>query len=327
MKRRPRHRQPRQGRRRSSTIARRRLGVELMPRPPTVPEVDENADTLEGNARLKAVALATAAPACRRSPTTPASRSTPSAARPACTRPATRATTRPTPTTSTLLLERSTGVPPEQRTARFSTVALVCWPDGREVVADGDRARATSRVEPRGDAASATTRCSSPTRATAARSPRCPTRREARAVAPRAGVPGARRRARLTYALITSRAGRSPTCRSPRRHSRVHALVQRHRRVDVGGEHLDAVADVTAAHPVRLRSEGDVLVRAEPDLGAVDRRGCRGPCRVPSSRRRRPPTSAQTEMTVSDTTAPGGTGGRACRSRCPSARRSRPGSR
>ena len=31
--------------------------VDLLPRPPSVPDVVEDADTLEGNARLKAVAL------------------------------------------------------------------------------------------------------------------------------------------------------------------------------------------------------------------------------------------------------------------------------
>jgi XTP/dITP diphosphohydrolase len=35
------------------------------------------------------------------------------------------------------LLAELTGVPAERRTARFETVALVRWPDGREVVATG----------------------------------------------------------------------------------------------------------------------------------------------------------------------------------------------
>ena len=76
-----------------------------------MPDVDEDADTLEGNARLKAVAIATRQ-ACRRSPTTPASRSTPSAARPACTRPATRASDATYADNVTLLLESLKGVPP-----------------------------------------------------------------------------------------------------------------------------------------------------------------------------------------------------------------------
>ena len=48
--------------------------VDLLPRPPDVPDVVEDADTLAGNARLKAVAIMEAARACPPSPTTPASR-------------------------------------------------------------------------------------------------------------------------------------------------------------------------------------------------------------------------------------------------------------
>jgi len=36
------------------------------------------------------------------------------------------------------LLQELQGVPAERRTARFSTVALVRWPDGREVAAIGE---------------------------------------------------------------------------------------------------------------------------------------------------------------------------------------------
>jgi XTP/dITP diphosphohydrolase len=35
------------------------------------------------------------------------------------------------------LLRELDGVPPAQRTARFRTVALARWPDGREVIAEG----------------------------------------------------------------------------------------------------------------------------------------------------------------------------------------------
>jgi XTP/dITP diphosphohydrolase len=66
--------------------------IELVPRPAEVPDVVEDADTLEANARLKAVAIAEAT------------------------------------------LE---GVDPADRTARFRTVALARWPDGRELVAEG----------------------------------------------------------------------------------------------------------------------------------------------------------------------------------------------
>ena len=56
--------------------------VELLPRPADVPDVVEDADTLDGNARLKAVAIMRGDRVCRPSPTTPGWRSTPSAAQP-----------------------------------------------------------------------------------------------------------------------------------------------------------------------------------------------------------------------------------------------------
>lgn len=112
------------------------LGVEVLPRPPSVADVDETADTLEGNARLKAMAIATAAglPALAddtglevdflgRAPGVHTARYA-----------GVDATYEDN---VTLLLESLKGIPPEQRTARFITVAMVCWPDGREVVAEG----------------------------------------------------------------------------------------------------------------------------------------------------------------------------------------------
>ena len=74
--------------------------VELLPRPADVPDVVEDADTLEGNARLKAAAIcdATGLPAVSRRHRARAS--TPSAARRASTPPASPARTRRTPTTA-----------------------------------------------------------------------------------------------------------------------------------------------------------------------------------------------------------------------------------
>jgi XTP/dITP diphosphohydrolase len=125
------------------------LGVEVTPRPPSVPEVDETADSLEGNARLKAMAIATAAglPALAddtglevdflgRAPGVHTARYAGVDATYA--------------DNVTLLLESLKGIPPEQRTARFITVAMVCWPDGREVVAEGI-VRGHIALEPLGD--------------------------------------------------------------------------------------------------------------------------------------------------------------------------------
>ena len=111
-------------------------GFDLVPRPADVPDVDETADTLEGNARLKAEALcaATGEPAVADdtglevdaldgSPGVYSSRF----AGPAATYADNVAK----------LLAELDGVPADQRRARFRTVALARFPDGREVLAEG----------------------------------------------------------------------------------------------------------------------------------------------------------------------------------------------
>jgi XTP/dITP diphosphohydrolase len=110
--------------------------VELVPRPEGIPDVAEDADTLEGNARLKAVAIADATGLPAVADDTglevdelegePGVRSARYAGE-----DATYADN------VTKLLEAMEGVYPADRTARFRTVALVRWPEGREVVAEG----------------------------------------------------------------------------------------------------------------------------------------------------------------------------------------------
>ena len=125
------------------------LGIEVEPRPTTVPDVDETADTLEGNARLKAMAIATAVglPALAddtglevdflgRAPGVHTARYAGIDATYA--------------DNVALLLESLRSVPAEQRTARFITVAMVCWPDGREALAEGI-VRGHIAPEPLGD--------------------------------------------------------------------------------------------------------------------------------------------------------------------------------
>ena len=110
--------------------------VEVVPRPASVGEVDETADTLEGNARLKAQAVAAVAgepavaddtglevDALGGQPGVWAARY----AGPGATYADNVAK----------LLSELDGVPAERRRARFRTVAVVCWPDGRELVAEG----------------------------------------------------------------------------------------------------------------------------------------------------------------------------------------------
>lgn len=108
--------------------------VDLLPRPPEVPDVVEDADTLEGNARLKALAIveATGLPAVADdtglavaalggAPGVYSARY----AGEGCTYADNR----------TKMLEEMAGV--TDRSASFSTVALVRWPDGQELVVEG----------------------------------------------------------------------------------------------------------------------------------------------------------------------------------------------
>lgn len=110
--------------------------LELLPRPDGVPEVEENAATLEENARLKAVALVAATGEAAMADDTglevDALKGAPGvlSARYAGEH-ATYADN------VAKLLAELAGVETAERTARFRTVALVCFPDGSEVLASG----------------------------------------------------------------------------------------------------------------------------------------------------------------------------------------------
>ena len=111
-------------------------GIELLPRPEGLAEPEENAATLEGNARIKAVCVAEASGLPAIADDTglevdaldgePGVRSARFAGE-----NATYAQN------VALLLERLQETPATVRTARFKTVALVRWPDGKEVIAEG----------------------------------------------------------------------------------------------------------------------------------------------------------------------------------------------
>jgi XTP/dITP diphosphohydrolase len=124
--------------------------VDLLPRPPEVPEVVEDAPTLEGNARLKACALVQATgmaavaddsglevDALLGAPGVRSARYAGDHARDA-------------DNVAKLLAELASrhGVP---RTARFRTVAMVVFPDGSEIVATGS-VEGVIAGAPRGDA-------------------------------------------------------------------------------------------------------------------------------------------------------------------------------
>ena len=109
---------------------------DVIPRPSDVPDVEETGTTLEENARLKAVALVEATgqaaladdtglevDALDGAPGVYSSRYSGEHATYA--------------DNVAKLLSELAGVAPEHRTARFRTVALIRFPDGRELVAEG----------------------------------------------------------------------------------------------------------------------------------------------------------------------------------------------
>ncbi len=112
------------------------VGISLAPRPDHVPDVVEDAPTLEENARLKAVALVTATGVPAIADDTGLEVDALDGA------PGVHSARFAGPEATyadncALLLERLVGVPPGDRRARFVTVAIARWPDGRELVAYG----------------------------------------------------------------------------------------------------------------------------------------------------------------------------------------------
>ncbi len=122
--------------------------VELIPRPVHVPDVVEDADTLTGNARLKAVALCDATGLAAVADDTglevDALEGAPGV------HSARYAGERSTDADNVAkLLAALQGVEHDRRTARFRTVALVRWPRGGETQAEGI-VEGHIAVEPRG---------------------------------------------------------------------------------------------------------------------------------------------------------------------------------
>ena len=110
--------------------------VDLLPRPSELAEVVEDADTLEGNARLKAIAVCIATELAALADDTGLEVDALNGAPGVITarfagEGATDAQNR-----QKMLVELE-GIDVPQRTARFRTVALLRFPDGREIVAHG----------------------------------------------------------------------------------------------------------------------------------------------------------------------------------------------
>lgn len=111
-------------------------GLDLAPRPADLADVDETGTTLLENARLKAAAIAAATgEAAVADDTGLAVDALDGAPGVYSARFAGEGATYADNVAK--LLKELDGIPPERRTARFETVALVCWPDGREVAATG----------------------------------------------------------------------------------------------------------------------------------------------------------------------------------------------
>lgn len=110
--------------------------IELLPRPPEVPDVVEDAETLVGNARLKAAAISDSTGLAAISDDTGLFVDALDGAPGVYTarfagEHATYADNR------AKMLHVLAGVQPSARTARFVTVAMIVWPDGRELAVEG----------------------------------------------------------------------------------------------------------------------------------------------------------------------------------------------
>ncbi|MGH9279808.1 MAG: RdgB/HAM1 family non-canonical purine NTP pyrophosphatase [Acidimicrobiales bacterium] len=124
------------------------LPWEVVPRPAHVGDVDETADTLEGNARLKAraIAAATGEPAVADDTGLEVDAL---GGRPGVWSARYAGEDATYTDNVAKLLEELAGV--DDRRARFRTVALLAFPDGREVVAEG-AVNGVIAEAPRGDA-------------------------------------------------------------------------------------------------------------------------------------------------------------------------------
>ena len=125
-------------------------GFDVALRPHGLPDVEETADTLEGNARLKAAAVMEATGELAVADDTGLEVDALDG------RPGVRAARYAGPGATyadnvAKLLGELEGAPAERRRARFRTVAVALFPDGREVVADGTVDGTIADV-PRGDA-------------------------------------------------------------------------------------------------------------------------------------------------------------------------------
>ncbi len=110
--------------------------VNLIPRPAEIPEVVEDADTLEGNARLKAIAVRMATGCAAVADDTGLEVDALGGA-PGIFSARYAGEDASYEDNVSKLLESMREVTGEERSARFRTVALVAWQDGTETIAEG----------------------------------------------------------------------------------------------------------------------------------------------------------------------------------------------
>ena len=110
--------------------------VTLIPRPDHVPDVVEDGDTLEDNARLKAQAILKATGIAALSDDTGLSVDA-LGGEPGVHSARYSGENATYEENVEKLLQNLAGVPPRLRTASFKTVAMVCYPDGSEIIATG----------------------------------------------------------------------------------------------------------------------------------------------------------------------------------------------
>jgi XTP/dITP diphosphohydrolase len=125
------------------------LPLELVARPPEIPEVEETGQTLEDNARLKAVAI------CEATGTAAIADDTGLEVDALGGAPGVRSARYAGPDATDAdnvarLVDVLAGVPSQKRSARFTTVAVARWPSGLEVAAIGSVEGAIIDT-PRGD--------------------------------------------------------------------------------------------------------------------------------------------------------------------------------
>ncbi len=127
-------------------------GIEVEPRPAGVPDVDETGDTLEDNARLKAEALVQATGSAAVADDTGLEvEALGGAPGVFSARFAGEGATYAANVAKLLAeLDAAGASAPGERRARFRTVALAAFPDGREVVAEGT-VEGTIALAPEGD--------------------------------------------------------------------------------------------------------------------------------------------------------------------------------